>query len=77
MIFAHHDANALDGRNCRPHAGFRVEAVRPAAAARIAFLTAGLALNRVLFPIGGGYVLIRARHLHATVAGNRSRFSRG
>src|SRR6202165_4992709 len=61
MLFPPHAANALDGRNCWPHAGFRVEAVSPAAAARIALLTAGLALNRVLFPIGGGVGLLRAR----------------
>ena len=77
VVFADHRADALDGRNSRSHAGFRVEAVSAAAASGIALFTIGLSLRGVDLPVAGRDIFIWPGHLDATVAGDAGLFSGG
>src|SRR5258708_12390639 len=74
VIFAHHGADAFDGRDGRSHTGFGVEAVSAAAAAGVALLARGLSLESVLLPIAGSYVLIRPGHFNPPLSGTCIRF---
>ena len=70
VVFAHHGTNAFKRRDGRSHAGFGVEAVGAAAPAGVALFAVGLALQSILLPIAGGYVLVGSGHFDAAVSGD-------
>src|SRR3984885_13705437 len=70
VIFSHHAADTLDRRNRGSHAGFGIEAVGTAAATGVALLAVRLALQAVLLPIAGSYVLIGPGHFDTAISGN-------
>src|SRR5262249_54385724 len=60
----------------RAWAGLGIESVAAAASARVAILWV-IGAKRILHPVSGGDVLVRAAHLHAACSANGGGFSRG
>src|SRR6185437_14647554 len=74
MFLRQHRLDALDRRHSRAGTGFGIESVPSPASAGVAILRMTCS-ERILFPIGRGYIFIRPAHLYAAVAADRCRLS--